>query len=318
LVVWAGAADIILNATTPRQAFSYLEEYCKQRRRVGWKVIVGTMISAVDNDANKNTYNALIRSHWTEFADGLADIASNANLGADGAYSNTTYFNVDQIHLTDTGYALIAPIVQAAIETVNTQATTLANGATATTQSQADNSTKLATTAYVDTGLGTKKLILTAQNTPSAAATSSITGLSPNKRYKLIINILQNTSNGVPYIQFNTDTGNNYKWVVLASISAANANSGGSATDRINIHNNYSDYLLKSGGYYQGEFYIDTQSGDNTIVLVNGQANSMSSSSVIMINDIIGYYDGASNLSSILIGTSAGTITGTITLYEMQ
>jgi lysophospholipase L1-like esterase len=119
LVVWAGAADIILYSTTPAQAFSYLEEYCNDRRRAGWTVIVGTMISAVDNDANKNTYNGYIRSYWRNFADGLADIASNANLGADGAYANTTYFNADGIHLSDTGYATVAPIVQAAIEKVN-------------------------------------------------------------------------------------------------------------------------------------------------------------------------------------------------------
>jgi len=123
LVVWAGAADIILYSTTPAQAFSYLEEYCKNRRRAGWKVIVSTMISAVDNDANKNTYNGYIRTNWPTFADGLADIAAEANLGADGAYANTTYFNADGIHLTDTGTQLVAPIVQAAIVAVNSQTT---------------------------------------------------------------------------------------------------------------------------------------------------------------------------------------------------
>ena len=52
----------------------------------------------------------------------------------------------------------------------------LPNGTTATTQSQADGSTKLATTAYVDTGLGTKQATLTgtglARNTGAATELS--------------------------------------------------------------------------------------------------------------------------------------------------
>ncbi len=124
LVVWLGAADIVLYSANAQQTFSYLEEFCRNRRRAGWKVIVCTMISSVDHDTDKNTYNALIRANWTNFADGLADIATDEPLlGADGAYSNTTYFNVDQLHLTDTGTALIAPVVQAAIENLNDETT---------------------------------------------------------------------------------------------------------------------------------------------------------------------------------------------------
>ncbi len=124
LVVWLGAADIVLYSTTAQQTFSYLEEFCRNRQRAGWKVIVCTMISSVDHDADKNTYNALIRANWTNFADGLADIANDEPLlGADGAYANITYFNADQLHLSDTGTSLVAPVVQTAIENLNDEST---------------------------------------------------------------------------------------------------------------------------------------------------------------------------------------------------
>lgn len=116
-VIWGGTNDIVIEGETPAQTFSYLQEFARHEHALGFKVIVATMISRTSPtiDADKNTYNALIRNHWTEFADGIADLAANANLGADGAYANATYFNADHIHLTDTGYALVGSIVQASL-----------------------------------------------------------------------------------------------------------------------------------------------------------------------------------------------------------
>jgi hypothetical protein len=42
-------------------------------------------------------------------------VAANPNLGADGAYANSTWFQSDQTHLTDAGYALVGSIVQTTI-----------------------------------------------------------------------------------------------------------------------------------------------------------------------------------------------------------
>ncbi len=70
---------------------------------------------------------------------------------------------------TSTGLAQVASGVWSV-------STALANGTTATTQSQADGSTKVATTSYVDTGLATKQASLTgtgiARNTGASSELS--------------------------------------------------------------------------------------------------------------------------------------------------
>ena len=122
VVIWGGTNDFAVDLASVETVFNRLLAYCNYRRKAGWSVIVCTMISrtgtgigAATLDSLKNTFNALIRLHWPTFADGLADLASNTHLGTDGSYSNTTYYNVDAIHLNATGYALVAGIVSSAI-----------------------------------------------------------------------------------------------------------------------------------------------------------------------------------------------------------
>ena len=61
----------------------------------------------------------------------------------------------------------------------------LPNGTTATTQSQADNSTKLATTAYVDTGLGGKQAALTNPVTWTSGYTGSVASATPTTLFTI-------------------------------------------------------------------------------------------------------------------------------------
>lgn len=113
---WMGTNDITTAPISPAATFAGLRADMAARKLLGWKVGVATMIPRPSQDANKNTYNALIRQHWTEFADVLIDIAADTNLGADGAYSNATYFQGDQTHPTQTSANnLIAPVFQRAI-----------------------------------------------------------------------------------------------------------------------------------------------------------------------------------------------------------
>ncbi|MDD5476674.1 MAG: SGNH/GDSL hydrolase family protein [Candidatus Omnitrophica bacterium] len=114
VVIWGGTNDLWYGVT-PAQAYSYLREFCQRQRRLGWKVLVMTMVSRINIDSQKNQYNVLIRNNWTKFADGIIDIARDINIGADGAYSNKVYFNADGIHLTDAGYAIIGSIAQTTI-----------------------------------------------------------------------------------------------------------------------------------------------------------------------------------------------------------
>jgi len=78
-------------------------------KKAGCRVFVGTMLSRTGFDAAKNSFNSLIQSQYKLIgADGLVDFAANPNLGADGAYANTTYFNTDGTHPKDPGQDILA------------------------------------------------------------------------------------------------------------------------------------------------------------------------------------------------------------------
>jgi lysophospholipase L1-like esterase len=114
-LIFAGTNDWA-SSRTASAAFNTLRRICVERRLMGFRPIVCTEISrggtfsGVTGDQFKNSFNSLVRKYWHEFADGCADLASNALLGADGAYANTTYFS-DGTHQTDAGRAIIASLV---------------------------------------------------------------------------------------------------------------------------------------------------------------------------------------------------------------
>ncbi len=84
-------------------------------------MLIGTVLprtsvgQPADQEGKRQIYNALIRSHWEEFADGLCDFAADSRLGDDGDQNDTTYFNADATHMNTTGYGVIAELVEAAI-----------------------------------------------------------------------------------------------------------------------------------------------------------------------------------------------------------
>lgn len=110
VVMWAGTND---NATSAEPA---LQGYCNQRRAVGWKCFVVTMLSRTAEDTFKNTYNTWMRQNWPQFADGLIDMAADPNLGADAASANTNFFIAGGVHpLQSSIYNNELPIIQRAI-----------------------------------------------------------------------------------------------------------------------------------------------------------------------------------------------------------
>jgi lysophospholipase L1-like esterase len=82
------------------------------------------MISRRGYDTQKNQLNALISAGWTSFAGGYCNLAGVPQIGADGAYANTTYFNADGVNLTDAGYVLVAQAVQPVVNGMIAGATT--------------------------------------------------------------------------------------------------------------------------------------------------------------------------------------------------
>ncbi|HEY0264189.1 MAG TPA: GDSL-type esterase/lipase family protein [Granulicella sp.] len=116
-IVFAGTND--LSGGFPETlAFQNLLAEVHTLKQAGCKVFVGTMISRGGTDgsashatidSDKNVFNAQILQQAKSFeADSIVDFAANPLLGADGASTNTTYFQADQTHPTQAGQALLA------------------------------------------------------------------------------------------------------------------------------------------------------------------------------------------------------------------
>ena len=98
VVIWGGTNDISVSNTTPAATYAILANYISAAHASGFKVIVPTMLSRLNQDANKNSYNALILAN-SGGADAIADFTGTA-LGCNGCYASATWFNADGIHPT--------------------------------------------------------------------------------------------------------------------------------------------------------------------------------------------------------------------------
>ena len=142
-VLWDGTNDIAASVTAA-STFTTYSAYARSVRNFGFKVVATTMVSrGAATDAVRDVFNGYIRQNWPNFADALADVAANVNLGADGAMPNATYFQGDNIHPTQLShYNIIAPIIERAINRISapqdfSQATTYVAAALAATATTA-------------------------------------------------------------------------------------------------------------------------------------------------------------------------------------
>lgn len=112
VLIWLGTNDVALGGTPPNSLLATMSLLATQRRLAGFRVFVGTMVSRTGAgvDAAKNAWNTALRANWRNFADGLVDVAADASLGADGQFSNTTYFQGDGVHITQVGQYEYVPI----------------------------------------------------------------------------------------------------------------------------------------------------------------------------------------------------------------
>jgi hypothetical protein len=118
VVIWAGINDMYVNNVSENVAYRGMKAYCEQRRQKGWKVIVCTEINCTNssiNDSRRLAFNSLIRSNWTSFADGICDLGNTSPFNTATSHENTTYYLADGVHLTATGYAIIANTVSVSI-----------------------------------------------------------------------------------------------------------------------------------------------------------------------------------------------------------
>jgi hypothetical protein len=144
-----------------------LVAYARARRALGWKLVLGTIPTSTPTsndftDANKDLYNNYLRQNWTLFADGLADFAADPNFGADGVYTNSTYFQSDNIHPTQgTAYNIQTPVAQHAINRLyachsfscaNTYTTGAAAATSVTAASESTNTMTFTTALHPNVG----------------------------------------------------------------------------------------------------------------------------------------------------------------------
>jgi lysophospholipase L1-like esterase len=105
-IVFAGTNDL---HETAAQILAEYGKITSDLHEIGYKVLWAPMLSrGGSNDAWKNTMNPVLVANAPLMADGFLNWSNDPLLGADGAYSNATYFNSgDQIHPTQTGANLM-------------------------------------------------------------------------------------------------------------------------------------------------------------------------------------------------------------------
>jgi len=122
LVAWAGTNDLDYHSPTggpvaaARDAFHALRTYGVARRRVGWFVVVLTVLPRRDHDVPydfaqaRTLLNRDLRDGWPAFANALVDVAGDPRLGSDGAPLRARYYLPDHVHLTSVGQRIVADL----------------------------------------------------------------------------------------------------------------------------------------------------------------------------------------------------------------
>ncbi len=110
---------------TPLQTLQKMVALSKYMRSQGGKTVIIPMLSRTGSyqgttcDSLHDQYNQLLAANWSSFADAFAyGVLNDANLSADGAWANQTYFQSDGIHPTNAGQQLIGSYVQSEINTL--------------------------------------------------------------------------------------------------------------------------------------------------------------------------------------------------------
>lgn len=116
VVAWAAANDLA-SGFAAAEIYENARAYCEGRRQRGFRVIVVTMypLQPMDvdpeYDETRRVYNDLLRAGWREFADGLVDVAADERIGDASGPERSAYF-LDLVHLTPSGYGVIADCVR--------------------------------------------------------------------------------------------------------------------------------------------------------------------------------------------------------------
>lgn len=101
-----GTNNISGGVNTPDETITQVKDHCLFMKAAGFKVIIATQPARGDlQDTERNTYNTLLRAQYLDFADGLADIASDPLLDTE---TDTSVYNGDAIHFNSSGEGIAA------------------------------------------------------------------------------------------------------------------------------------------------------------------------------------------------------------------
>ncbi len=111
-VVQAGGGDF-RHDDTATHVYAALRTYCAARRAAGFAVVVVTVLPADESagfEVERLAYNAMVRETWTQFADGLADIAADGRIGDTGGAFDRQFFGLDARHPNNAGNTVMAAV----------------------------------------------------------------------------------------------------------------------------------------------------------------------------------------------------------------
>jgi lysophospholipase L1-like esterase len=117
--VQSGTNGIVIQNHTGAQEYSDFQTYFSALTGLGvtaGHIIVGTMLPrGAGFETERGNFNSAIVSGAAGSGYKLARLDLNANIGAAGANTNTTYFNADAVHPNDTGAGIMARIFKDAM-----------------------------------------------------------------------------------------------------------------------------------------------------------------------------------------------------------
>jgi lysophospholipase L1-like esterase len=115
-----GTNDLYVNmmAKTLYDLYSNFSLTLKRDHKiVSLTLLPRTNMTPPEFEINRLGFNDLVRNHYSDFSDVLADIGKDEKIGYTGATNNYTYYdNQDNTHLNKVGYGILANIVFDAIK----------------------------------------------------------------------------------------------------------------------------------------------------------------------------------------------------------
>ena len=111
-LVLAGGGDFHVGARAA-EVYEALRTYCAGRRAAGFRVVVLTVLPSstpLTFEAARLAYDGMLRDTWSEFADGLADIAGDDRIGDTGDNLDLHFYSTDALHPNSAGCAVMATV----------------------------------------------------------------------------------------------------------------------------------------------------------------------------------------------------------------